>query len=95
MVEGRIYGRNNDTKEMDVARGLRIVNDADLLCATDLACVSRSGCSFGFALCKLTVSGDAGAVQGMDVRSLRQRAGAHGLVALPPRPQLPGGSRVS
>ena len=79
---------------MGMACALRILNNTGLLCATDLACVSRPGCSIGFALCKLTVSGDAGAVQGVDVRSQRLCAGALGLVAFSPCQYLPGGSRV-
>lgn len=41
MVEGRIGERNNKTAKMGVAPDLRLVNDTHLLCATDLACVSR------------------------------------------------------
>ena len=77
-----------------MARALRILNHTGLLCATDLACVSRSGCSIGFAVCKRTISGDAGAVQGVDVCSQRRCAGVDSLVALSPWPRLPSGSRV-
>jgi len=77
MVEGRSCGRNNDIAEMGVARAFRILNDTGLLRAADLACVSRPGCSIGFAVCKRAVSGNTCSVQDVDVCCQRRRARAH------------------
>ena len=78
---------------MDVARVVRLINNADLLCTTDLAGVSRTGCRIGSALRDSAVLSNAGAVQGMDVRSQWRDAGVHGLVAVSLGPRLPGGPR--
>jgi hypothetical protein len=93
-IEGRIFGRNNHTAKLGVARALRVINDSCLLRATDLVRVYRSGRCIGCAVFKPAVSGDTGSVQGLDVRSQRRNAGANRRAVVPIRSGVPGRFRV-
>ena len=62
MIEYRLRGSNEDTAAMGVAGLVRLVNNADLLCAAYLAGISGLGRRVRIAVCEPANPGNTGKV---------------------------------